>query len=138
MKFTETNLKGAFIIELDKRQDSRGFFARTFCKKEFKKNGLNCNIVQINNSLSIRKGTLRGMHYQIAPKAEDKVIRCIKGAIFDVIIDLRQDSETFCQWFGIELSEENRKILYVPKGFAHGNLSLADDSEIFYLVTEYY
>lgn len=138
MKFIETVLKGAFVIEIEKREDSRGFFARSFCKDEYAKVGLYNEIIQINNSLSKHTGTLRGMHYQLAPKQEDKIVRCIKGAIYDVIIDMREDSETFCEWFGIELNETNRRSLYVPKGFAHGNISLVDESELLYLVTEYY
>jgi dTDP-4-dehydrorhamnose 3,5-epimerase len=138
MKFVETKLKGAFVIELDMHSDDRGFFARSFCKHEFAQFGLNNSIIQINNSLSKYKGTLRGMHYQLFPKQEDKIVRCIKGAIYDVIIDMRKESETFSEWFGIELSEANRKSLYVPKGFAHGNISLVDNSELFYLTTEYY
>ena len=138
MKFLETKLKGAFVIELDMHSDDRGFFARSFCKNEFAQFGLNNNLVQINNSLSKFKGTLRGMHYQLPPKQEDKIVRCIKGAIYDVIIDMRKESETFSEWFGIELSEVNRRSLYVPKGFAHGNISLVDNSELFYLTTEYY
>ena len=138
MKFTETKLKGAYVIELEKHGDERGFFARAFCIKEYDEVGLRNEIVQINDSQSRYKGTLRGMHYQLAPKAEDKIVRCIKGSIYDVIIDMRKDSPTFCKWFGIELSAENKKSLFVPKGFAHGNISLEDNSELFYLVTEYY
>lgn len=138
MKFIETTLQGAYVIEVEKRGDDRGFFARAFCKNEFENVGLNTGIVQINNSLSADKGTLRGMHYQLAPKAEDKVVRCIRGSLFDVIIDLRENSATFKQWFGIELSAENRKMLYVPKGFAHGFITLEDKTEVFYLVTEFY
>jgi dTDP-4-dehydrorhamnose 3,5-epimerase len=138
MKFTETPLPGAYIIDLDKKGDERGFFARYFCKKEYAVHNLHSDIVQINNSLSAQAGTLRGMHYQLAPKAEDKVVRCIKGALFDVIIDLRSDSSTFLQHFGVELTAENRRMLYVPKGFAHGFLSLQDNTETIYLVTEYY
>lgn len=138
MKFIETPLKGAFVIELEKRGDERGFFARTFCKKEFEANGLNNEIVQINNSLSKDKGTLRGMHYQLSPKSEDKIVRCIKGCLYDVIVDLRPDSITFKKWFGTELSAENRNMLVVPKGFAHGFITLEEDTEAFYLVTEYY
>ncbi len=138
MLFLETPLKGAFIIELEKKEDSRGFFARAFCKHEFEKYKLNANIVQANNSFSLKKGTLRGMHYQVPPSAEDKIIRCIRGSLYDVIIDLRVDSPTHCQWFGIELSAENRKMLYVPKGFAHGFITLEDNTEAFYLVTEFY
>ncbi len=138
MKFTETKLKGAFIIELEKLGDERGFFARAFCKNEFSKYKLNNEIVQINNSLTSEKGTLRGMHYQVNPKEEDKIVRCIKGSLYDVIIDLREVSLTFGMWFGVELSAENRSMLYVPKGFAHGFITLENDTEAFYLVTEYY
>ena len=138
MNFTETPLPGAYIIDLDKKGDERGFFARYFCKKEYAVHDLHSDIVQINNSLSAQAGTLRGMHYQLAPKAEDKIVRCIKGALFDVIIDLRSDSSAFLQHFGVELTAENRRMLYVPKGFAHGFLSLQDNTETIYLVTEYY
>lgn len=138
MIFTETPLKGAYVIELKKIGDDRGFFARFFCKNEFANHGLNNEIVQINNSLSADKGTLRGMHYQLAPKAEDKIVRCINGSLYDVIIDIREESDTFGQWFGIELSAENRKMLFVPKGFAHGFLTLKEHTEAFYLVTEFY
>jgi dTDP-4-dehydrorhamnose 3,5-epimerase len=138
MKFTETPLPGAFIIDLEKKGDERGFFARYFCKKEYGVHNLCSDIVQINNSLSAQAGTLRGMHYQLPPKAEDKIVRCVKGALFDVIIDLRPKSSTFLQHFGVELTAENRRMLYVPKGFAHGFLSLQDNTETIYLVTEYY
>ena len=138
MKFTETPLQGAFVIELEKRGDERGFFARTFCENEYRAHGLNPNLVQINNSWSKFKGTLRGMHYQLAPNAEDKVFRCIRGAIFDAIIDLRPESPTFQKHFSIELAAENRTMLYIPKGFAHGFMTLADDTETFYFVTEFY
>lgn len=138
MKFTETPLKGACVIELEKRGDDRGFFARFFCEREYQAHQLNPKIVQINNSLSRIKGTLRGMHYQLAPKAEDKVVRCLRGALFDAIIDLRPDSPTYLQHFTIELTAENRTMLYVPKGFAHGFLTLAEDTETFYLATEFY
>jgi dTDP-4-dehydrorhamnose 3,5-epimerase len=138
MIFTETNLKGAYIIDLEKREDERGFFARLFCIHEFDQIGLDRNIVQINNSLSIRKGTLRGLHYQLPPKAETKIFRCIHGSVYDVILDLRLESPTFGKWYGIELTAENRKILYIPKGFAHGFLTLEDHTETLYLVTEFY
>ncbi|MGA2801871.1 MAG: dTDP-4-dehydrorhamnose 3,5-epimerase [Verrucomicrobiota bacterium] len=138
MKFTETLLKGAFVIELEKRSDDRGFFARFFCEREYQQHGLNRHIVQINNSLSRFKGTLRGMHYQLAPRAEDKVIRCLRGALFDAIIDLRPQSPTFLKHFTIELTAENRTMLYVPKGFAHGFITLEENTEMFYLVTEFY
>jgi dTDP-4-dehydrorhamnose 3,5-epimerase len=138
MKFIKTPLEGAYIIELDKREDERGFFARAFCINEFDAHDLDRNIVQINNSLSRNKGTLRGMHYQLSPKAETKIVRCIKGALYDVIIDLRSDSPTFGKWFGAELTEENRCMMFVPKGFAHGFITLQDDTEAFYMVSEFY
>jgi len=138
MKFIPTPLNGAFTIELEKRGDDRGFFARAFCQKEFEANRLNNNLVQINNSLSKDIGTLRGMHYQLFPKSEDKIVRCISGKLFDVIIDLRTESSTFKKCFGVELSAENRMTLYVPKGFAHGFITLEENTEAFYLVTEYY
>jgi len=138
MKFTETPLRGAFVIELEKRGDERGFFARSFCEREFQQHGLNSHIVQINNSFSRYRGTLRGLHYQLAPKAEDKVIRCIRGALFDAIIDLRPDSATYLKHFTIELTAENRTMLYVPKGFAHGFQMLEDHTETLYLTTEFY
>jgi dTDP-4-dehydrorhamnose 3,5-epimerase len=138
MKFISTPLNGAFVIELEKRGDERGFFARAFCQKEFEMNRLKNNIVQINNSLSKDIGTLRGMHFQLAPRSEDKIVRCIRGKFYDVIIDLRPDSTTFKKWFGVELSADNRLSLYVPKGFAHGFITLEENTEAFYLVTEYY
>jgi len=138
MIFTETILKNAYVIELEKREDHRGFFARTWDKKEFEEHNLNSNLVQCNVSFSKKCGTLRGMHYQKNPFEESKVIRCTKGKIFDVIIDLRSSSSTFKKWFGIELTEENYKMLYVPEGFAHGFQSLEDDSEIIYQVSEFY
>ncbi len=138
MKFTETPLKGAFIIDMEKRGDDRGWFARFFCEREYQQKNLNHLIVQANTSASRHKGTLRGMHYQLAPKAEDKIIRCLHGALFDAIIDLRQDSPTFLRHFTIHLTAENRTMLYVPKGFAHGFITLEPNTEAFYLVTEYY
>lgn len=138
MIFNETPLKGAYIIDLERRGDDRGFFARFFCINEFDRLDLDRNVVQINNSLSANKGTLRGMHYQLPPKSETKVIRCISGALYDVILDLRPGSPTFGQWFGAELTAENRRMMYVPKGFAHGFLTLDDNTEALYLVTEFY
>src|SRR5277367_3145816 len=138
MIFTETPLKGAFLIDLEKRGDERGFFARAFCEREFGTQGLATRFVQANNSLSARKGTLRGMHYQLAPKAETKVVRCIRGSLYDMIIDLRDGSPTFGRSFGAELSAENRTMMYVTKGFAHGFLTLADDTEAIYIVDEFY
>ena len=138
MKFHATSLKGAHTIELEKRGDDRGFFARFFCEREYQAAGLSMPIVQINNSLTAKAGTLRGMHYQLPPAAETKVVRCIRGALYDVIIDLRPDSSTFGQWFGTELTAENRLMMYAPQGFAHGFITLADDTEAFYLSSAFY
>jgi len=138
MIFKETNLKGAYIIELEPLEDERGFFARSFCLEEFKKNGIDFNIVQCNISYNKSKGTLRGMHYQIKPYEEAKLVSCTSGAIYDVIIDLRPDSPTYCQWFAVELTEENYKMLYIPKGFAHGFQTLEDNTVVFYQMSEFY
>ncbi len=138
MKFTETPLKGVYLIELEKRGDDRGFFARFFCQREYQQHGLNHQIAQINNALSRDRGTLRGMHYQLAPKAEDKGTRVIRGALFDAVIDLRPDSPTYLKHFTVVLSAENRTMLYVPKGCTHGILTLEDNTETFYLATEFY
>lgn len=138
MHFIKTPLKDAFIIDLDKKGDDRGFFARFFCTNEFKAHNLDDHFVQVNNSLSAQKGTLRGMHYQLHPKAESKLVRCVKGALYDVIIDLRKDSPTFGQHYGHELTAENRSMMYVPKGFGHGFITLTDDTEALYLVSEFY
>jgi dTDP-4-dehydrorhamnose 3,5-epimerase len=138
MIFIETPLSGAYLIDLEKHGDERGFFARAFCQREFADHGLASHFVQANNSLSVQKGTLRGMHYQLAPKAETKVVRCLRGALHDMILDMRQSSPTFGQSFGAELTAENRRMMYVPKGFAHGILTLVDDTEVFYFVDEFY
>ncbi|MCB0736895.1 MAG: dTDP-4-dehydrorhamnose 3,5-epimerase [Bacteroidetes bacterium] len=138
MKFNPTPLEGAYTIDLEKRGDERGFFARFFCENEYKELRLDHKIVQVNNSLSQDKGTLRGIHYQLAPKAETKIVRCIKGSLYDVIVDLRPESKTFRQWFGAELTPENRTMMYVPKGFGHGFITLEPDTEALYLVTEFY
>lgn len=138
MKFSETPLAGAYLVDLDKRGDERGFFARFFCEKEFAAEGLETRFVQINNSLSAEAGTLRGMHYQLPPSAEVKLVRCLKGALWDAILDLRPDSPTFGGWFGAELSAENRRMVYVPRGFAHGFLTLEPDTEALYLVSDFY
>jgi dTDP-4-dehydrorhamnose 3,5-epimerase len=138
MKFAETPIAGAWLIDLEKRGDDRGFFARVFCVREFAEHGLVTQFVQVNNSLSGIQGTLRGMHYQLAPRAETKVVRCIRGAFWDAILDLREDSPTFGRWFGAELTAANRRMMYVPKGCAHGFLTLTDDAESFYLVDEFY
>jgi dTDP-4-dehydrorhamnose 3,5-epimerase len=138
MKFTETPLKGVYLINLEQRGDNRGWFARFFCPHEFEQHGLCADIAQMNNSLNKYKGTLRGLHYQLAPKAENKIIRCIRGAFFDIVVDLRPDSPTFLKNFSVELSAENRTTLYVPAGCATGLLTLADDTESIYLTTEFY
>lgn len=138
MKFTKTKLNGAYIIDIEKREDERGFFARTFCANEFAENGLETKFVQANMSFNNKKGTLRGMHFQKAPFGEDKLVRCTKGSLYDVIIDLRSDSPTFKQWVGVELTEENRRALFVSKGFAHGFITLEDNTEINYLVSQFY
>lgn len=138
MMFIPTPLAGAFLIELDRRGDERGFFARFFCEREFAAAGLETRFVQINNSLTANRGTLRGMHYQKPPAAEVKVVRCIQGALHDVIIDLRPDSPTHGQWFGADLTADNRTMMYVPRGFAHGFVSLADSTEALYLVSAFY
>jgi dTDP-4-dehydrorhamnose 3,5-epimerase len=138
MKFVETELSGAFIIRLEPARDSRGFFARAFCQREFESHGLNPHLVQCNISFNPEKGTLRGMHYQVAPHSEAKLVRCTSGAIFDVIVDLRSGSPTCRKWLGVELSAENRTMLYVPDGFAHGYLTLTDNAEVFYQVSEFY
>lgn len=138
MFFNPTPLSGAYLIELDKKADERGFFARTFCEQEFAQHGLPTQIRQVNNSLSVQKGTLRGMHYQLAPKAETKIVRCLRGALYDIILDLRVGSTTFGQSFGTELTADNRRLFYVPKGFAHGFITLTDNTEVLYFVDEFY
>jgi dTDP-4-dehydrorhamnose 3,5-epimerase len=136
--FTPTPLAGAYLIDLEKKGDDRGFFARAFCENEFAQHGLATHFCQVNNSLSAQKGTLRGMHYQLPPRAETKLVRCIRGALYDMILDLRAGSSTFGRSFGAELTAENRRMMYVPKGFAHGFITLLDDTEAFYFVDEFY
>jgi dTDP-4-dehydrorhamnose 3,5-epimerase len=138
MIFTETKLKGAYVIEPERLSDERGFFARTWCQKEFQEHGLNINVVQCNISYNKKKGTLRGMHYQAAPWDEVKLVRCTSGGIHDVIIDLRLNSTTYKAWISVELTAENRKMLYIPEGFAHGFLTLRDNTEVFYQMSEMY
>jgi dTDP-4-dehydrorhamnose 3,5-epimerase len=138
MKFKETGLAGLCTIDIDLRQDDRGEFFRTFCKKEFAENGLKSEFVQFNHSVNYKKGTVRGMHFQQPPFAECKLIRCIRGSVFDVVVDIREFSPTFLKWFGIELSEKNRRMLYVPEGFAHGFQTLEDHSELLYHHTAFY
>ena len=138
MKFIETGLQGAVIVEIEKLQDQRGFFARTWCKREFEKYGLDASLVQANVSYNHRKGTLRGMHYQAEPYGETKLVRCTQGAICDVIIDLRPESPTYRKWVGVELTAENYRMLFVPKMFAHGFQTLVDDSVVTYQVGQFY
>ncbi len=138
MLFSETKLAGAFLINLERREDHRGFFARVWCKEEFAAHGLNPNLAQSNVGFSKRKGTLRGMHFQTQPYAECKLIRCTMGRVVDIIIDLRPSSSTHKQWFSTELSAGNRTMLYVPEGFAHGYLTLDDNTELMYQSTQVY
>ena len=138
MKFITTPLEGAYLINLEKYEDERGFFARVFCESEFQEMGLSSRFIQVNNSLTGSKGTIRGMHYQLEPSAEVKIVRCIRGSLYDAIIDLRPDSSSFGKWFGSELSAENRQMMYVPKGVAHGFLTLEDNTETFYFASNSY
>lgn len=138
VKFEETKLSGSFTIDLTPIQDERGYFARAFSSQEFVEHGLNGTIVQANMSHNVHKGTLRGMHYQTPPATETKIVRCVRGAILDVIVDLRPDSPTYLQHVGVELTADNRRCLVVPDWFAHGFQTLVDDTEILYLVTQTY
>ncbi|MGA2411731.1 MAG: dTDP-4-dehydrorhamnose 3,5-epimerase [Candidatus Binataceae bacterium] len=138
MKFTETELSGAYIINPELRSDERGFFARAFCEHEFRAHGINPAVAQCNLSFNRQWGTLRGMHNQREPHREAKLVRCTAGAIYDVIIDLRCSSPTFRRWISVELSSANHQMIYVPEGFAHGYLTLTDNAEIFYQVSEFY
>lgn len=138
MIFKETKLKGAFTIEPERFEDDRGYFARTWCRKEFEAQGLDTNLVQCSISFSKKRGTLRGMHYQAAPHEEVKLVRCTSGAIYDVIIDMRPDSQTYRQWVAAELTAENQKMFYIPEGFAHGFITLQDNTEVFYQISEFY
>lgn len=138
MKFIEMKLKGAYIVEPERLEDERGFFARTFCQKEFEANDLNTRLVQCSISFNKRKGTLRGMHYQIAPMAEAKLVRCTMGAIYDVIFDFRKNSKTYLQSTAFELNSDNRIMIYIPEGFAHGFQTLEDNSEVLYQMSEFY
>ncbi|MDH3671268.1 MAG: dTDP-4-dehydrorhamnose 3,5-epimerase [Gammaproteobacteria bacterium] len=138
MKFSETKLKGAYIIDIEPIEDERGFFARSWCAEEFSAHGLNQRLVQCNISFNRKKGTLRGMHYQAEPYQEAKLVRCTMGAIYDVIIDLRRESPTFKQWVRVELIASNRRTLYVPERFAHGFQTLEDNTEVFYQMSEFH
>ncbi len=138
MVFHETKLQGVFEIDVEPQIDARGFFARTWCQREFEDNGLNPTLVQCSISFNARKGTLRGMHYQAAPFAETKVVRCTRGAIYDVVLDLRPQSPTFKEWAAVGLTSEKRNMVYVPDGCAHGFLTLEDDTEVFYQMSQFY
>lgn len=138
MIFKPTTLKDAFIIDIEKREDDRGFFARAWCADEFAQHGLDTTLAQCSISFNHKRGTLRGMHWQAEPHGEVKVVRYTAGAIYDVIVDVRPDSPTFKKWIGVELSASNRRMLYIPKGFAHGFQTLADDAEMFYFISAFY
>lgn len=138
MIFTACNVKDAYLIDLDRKVDERGFFARSYCRNEFAAHGLHPDFVQCNLSFNIRRGTLRGMHYQPRPNEEVKLVRCLSGAIYDVIVDLRSTSPTYRQWIGVELDADSRRMLYSPAGFAHGYLTLADNTEVLYQVSAFY
>jgi dTDP-4-dehydrorhamnose 3,5-epimerase len=136
--FVETKLPGVYIIDVEKREDGRGLFARTFCQHEFEAHGLNPRVAQCSTSYNKKKGTLRGLHYQIAPYEEAKLVRCTMGAIYDVAVDLRPDSPTYKQWVAVELNEDNRRALYIPAGCAHGFQTLVDGAEVYYQISEFY
>ncbi len=138
MEFTETELKGAYVVSLQKIEDHRGFFARAWCQEEFSRHGLSAAMLQLNVGFSHKKGTMRGLHYQVPPHAEAKLVRCTRGAIFDVIVDLRDDSPSRGRWFGAELTAENGRMLYAPEGCAHGYLTLLDETEAYYVTSAYY
>ena len=138
MKFNETKIKGLYIINTEPKIDERGYLMRIFCEKELKKNGLEFKIVQASQTLTKKKGIIRGMHFQKSPKAEDKIVQCLKGAIYDVAIDLRTDSPTYGKWVVEELRENNKKMFFIPKGFAHGFQSLTNNCEIQYFMSEFY
>lgn len=138
MTFTETKIKGAYLIDIKKISDDRGFFGRAYCKKEFDRLGITNEVVQVNVSSNNKKGTFRGLHMQVAPAEETKLVRCTRGSIFDVLVDLRPESETFLHWTGVTLNSKEFNMLYVPKGCAHGYLTLEDDTDVMYQVTEYY
>lgn len=138
MKFVETELAGAFVIRPEPVIDERGFFSRAFCRREFEQHGLNADVAQCNMSFNRNRGTLRGMHYQVRPHQEVKLVRCVAGSVYDVIVDLRRESRTYGKWLGVELNADNRNMVYVPAGFAHGYLTLSDNAEIFYQVSEFY
>ena len=138
MKFQPTPLAGSYVVDIDKLEDDRGFFARSFCAREFANVGLETNFMQSNSAFTKKKGTFRGFHFQLPPAAEVKLVRCVRGAIFDMIIDVRAKSPTYKQYFGTELSQDNRSAMYIPHGFAHGLITLTDDVEVHYLVSSFF
>jgi len=138
MRFQELPVKGVFLLEPERKEDSRGFFARTYCRRELEERGLDPTVVQCNISVNKLRGTVRGMHYQAAPFEEVKLVRCTKGSIWDVVLDLRPDSPTYKHHYGVELDDQNRLALYIPAGLAHGFQTLADDTEVFYQMSELY
>jgi len=138
MKFTPTSIAGAYLVQLERIEDVRGFFARSWCREEFKSQKISSDLVQCNISYNTKKGTLRGMHFQTDPKAEDKLVRCTLGSIYDVILDLRPESPTHLKWEGFELTSQNRDMLYIPKGLAHGFQTLEDETEVFYQMSEFF
>lgn len=138
MILTETPLAGAYVVDVERRSDDRGYFARSYCVEEFRRVGVELPVVQCNISFNTRRGTLRGMHFQVPPKGEAKLVRCTRGAIQDVIVDLRPESPTYCRWFAVELNATNQRALYIPIGFAHGFQTLADDAEVFYQMSEFF
>lgn len=138
MRFTETELRGAYVVELERREDERGFFARIWDPHELGEHGLDTRLAQASVAWNERAGTLRGLHFQAAPHAEAKLVRCTRGALYDVVVDLRPDSETFKRWVGVELAEDDGRMLYVPQGFAHGYQTLVDGTEALYLISEFY
>jgi dTDP-4-dehydrorhamnose 3,5-epimerase len=138
MIFTETELQGAYVIDIEPIRDNRGFFSRMWCQKEFGQRGLVKEFVQANITFSPGRGTIRGFHYQTAPHKEIKLVRCVRGAIYDVIIDLRPESLTYGQWLAVDLTADNRRMIYIPEGFAHGYQTTVDDTEVFYQVAQFY
>ncbi len=138
MKFEETKLKGLYIIETEPKTDNRGYLMRTFCEEEFRSKNIKFKLVQVNKTLTKKKGTIRGMHFQKEPKAEKKIVQCLQGIIYDVIVDLRKKSPTYCQWIAIKLTADSRKMIMIPEGFAHGFQALTDNCELQYFMSEYY
>ncbi len=138
MIFTETRLKGAYVIDIEPIEDKRGFFARSFCRQEFEGQGLVSCFVQCNISFNHKRGTLRGLHYQASPHEETKLVSCTAGSLYDVIVDLRPASPTYCQWVTVELTAENHRLLYIPRGVAHGFQTLKDNSVVYYQMSEFY